>query len=144
MSEKFLLLNCTLRWEEIFGEDTSQYTDTITWQTDMIEMRSYTRFNWGYHYILIVIDVPSKHAWIEQCRIIPRASDEDNRKDNSRRWKMSEKFAYWQRKEIFLRMCRNSWRSTTSTLFYVFCNEGLGRRTIQQYVEEQHVETIYA
>jgi len=39
-----------------FGEDTSQYTDTITWQTDMIEMRCYTRFNWGYHYILIVID----------------------------------------------------------------------------------------
>jgi len=30
------------------------------WQA--IEMRSYTRFNKGYHYILTVIDVLSKYA----------------------------------------------------------------------------------
>ncbi|XP_036148461.1 uncharacterized protein LOC118647521 [Monomorium pharaonis] len=33
------------------------------WQADVVEMRSYTRFNRGYHYILTVIDVLSKHAW---------------------------------------------------------------------------------
>ncbi|XP_011706465.1 PREDICTED: uncharacterized protein LOC105461652, partial [Wasmannia auropunctata] len=32
------------------------------WQADVVEMRPYTRFNRGYHYILIVIDVLSKHA----------------------------------------------------------------------------------
>ncbi|KYM96059.1 hypothetical protein ALC62_13292 [Cyphomyrmex costatus] len=33
------------------------------WQTDVVEMRPYTRFNRGYYYILTVIDVLSKHAW---------------------------------------------------------------------------------
>jgi len=33
------------------------------WQADMVEMRPYSRFNGGYHYILTVIDVLSKHAW---------------------------------------------------------------------------------
>lgn len=33
------------------------------WQADLVEMRPYTRFNRGYHYILTVIDVLSKHAW---------------------------------------------------------------------------------
>ncbi|XP_077282729.1 uncharacterized protein LOC143908795 [Temnothorax americanus] len=33
------------------------------WQADVVEMRPYTRFHRGYHYILTVIDVLSKHAW---------------------------------------------------------------------------------
>ena len=33
------------------------------WQADVVEMRPYTRFNRGYHYILTVIDVLSKYAW---------------------------------------------------------------------------------
>ncbi|XP_018308522.1 uncharacterized protein [Mycetomoellerius zeteki] len=33
------------------------------WQADVVEMRPYTRCNRGYHYILTVIDVLSKHAW---------------------------------------------------------------------------------
>lgn len=33
------------------------------WQADIVEMRPYSRFNRGYHYILTVIDVLSKYAW---------------------------------------------------------------------------------
>ncbi|XP_070153678.1 uncharacterized protein [Polyergus mexicanus] len=33
------------------------------WQADIVEMRPYSRFNKGYHYILTVIDVLSKYAW---------------------------------------------------------------------------------
>ncbi|XP_071629504.1 uncharacterized protein [Temnothorax longispinosus] len=33
------------------------------WQADIVEMRPYSRFNGGYHYILTVIDVLSKYAW---------------------------------------------------------------------------------
>ncbi|XP_039315539.1 uncharacterized protein LOC120360047, partial [Solenopsis invicta] len=33
------------------------------WQEDVVEMRPYTQFNKGYHYILTVIDVLSKYAW---------------------------------------------------------------------------------
>ena len=33
------------------------------WQTDVVEMRLYARFNKGYNYILTVIDVLSKYAW---------------------------------------------------------------------------------
>jgi len=30
------------------------------WQADIVEMRPYSGFNWGHHYILTVIDVLSK------------------------------------------------------------------------------------
>ena len=33
------------------------------WQADVIEMRPYARFNKGYYYILIVINILSKYAW---------------------------------------------------------------------------------
>ncbi|XP_036142911.1 uncharacterized protein LOC118648602 [Monomorium pharaonis] len=33
------------------------------WQADIVEMIPYSRINRGYHYILTVIDVLSKHAW---------------------------------------------------------------------------------
>ncbi|XP_024868142.1 uncharacterized protein LOC112452256, partial [Temnothorax curvispinosus] len=33
------------------------------WQADIVEMRPYSRFNGGYHYIITVIDVLSKYAW---------------------------------------------------------------------------------
>ncbi len=33
------------------------------WQADIVEMRPYSRFNSGYHYILTIIDVLSKYAW---------------------------------------------------------------------------------
>ncbi|XP_024869216.1 uncharacterized protein LOC112452963 [Temnothorax curvispinosus] len=33
------------------------------WQADIVEMRQYSRFNGGYHYILTVIDVLSKYVW---------------------------------------------------------------------------------
>jgi len=33
------------------------------WQTDLIHIRSYILFNIGYYYILIIVDVLSKHAW---------------------------------------------------------------------------------
>ena len=34
------------------------------WQTDIVEMRPYSGFNRGHHYILTVIDVLSKYAWV--------------------------------------------------------------------------------
>ena len=33
------------------------------WQADIVEMRPYSSFNRGHHYILTVIDVLSKYAW---------------------------------------------------------------------------------
>jgi len=33
------------------------------WQADIVEMRPYSDFNRGHHYILTVIDVLSKYAW---------------------------------------------------------------------------------
>ncbi|XP_018343025.1 PREDICTED: uncharacterized protein LOC108749032 [Trachymyrmex septentrionalis] len=33
------------------------------WQVDIVEMRPYSSFNRGYHYIRTVIDVLSKYAW---------------------------------------------------------------------------------
>ena len=41
--------------------DVKGYDDL--WQADVVEMRPYSRFNYGYKYILTVIDVLSKYAW---------------------------------------------------------------------------------
>jgi len=55
---------------------------------------------------------------------------------------MSEKFA-WQRKGISqFGYAEILDEAQHQPLFYVFLNEG--RRTVQPYVEEWHVETIYA
>lgn len=34
------------------------------WQADIVEMRPYSSFNRGHHYILTVIDALSKYAWV--------------------------------------------------------------------------------
>jgi len=39
------------------------------WQADLIDMRPYTRFNRGYHYIVTIIDMLSKHAWIVPLKV---------------------------------------------------------------------------
>ncbi|XP_018308358.1 uncharacterized protein [Mycetomoellerius zeteki] len=39
------------------------------WQVDVVKMRPYTRCNRGYHYILTVIDVLSKHAWAVSLKV---------------------------------------------------------------------------
>jgi len=38
------------------------------WQADLVEIRPYTRFNKGYHYILTIIHVLSKYAWVVQLK----------------------------------------------------------------------------
>jgi len=38
------------------------------WQ-NVIKMRSYTRFNRSYYYILTVIDMLSKHTWVELLKV---------------------------------------------------------------------------
>jgi len=52
-----------LRREEIFREGASVREYDDLWQADIIEMRPYSGFNRGHHYILTVIDVLSKYAW---------------------------------------------------------------------------------
>ena len=65
MSEKRLLVDeLHTSAEEVFCEDTSQYTNMMTCG-GCVEMRPYTRFNKSYHYILTIIDVLNKHLWAE-------------------------------------------------------------------------------
>jgi len=104
-------------------------------------MHPYMRFNRSYHYILSVIDVLSKHAWAMPFKKWKRCG---NCRDNSRRWRMSEKFSDWQRKRIFLLGCAETLETEHHSLFYVFCNEGASHRTIQSYIEERYMKTIYA
>ena len=70
--------------------------------------------------------------------------DEGDRKDNSRGWKMSEKFAYWQKK--FYSECAEILEQHQP--FYIFRNEGLGCQTVRSYVEpyveEWRGNNIYA
>ncbi|KAL6445443.1 hypothetical protein ACFW04_000785 [Cataglyphis niger] len=52
-----------LQREEIFPEKAIVRDYDDLWQVDSVEMRLYSRFNKGHHYILTVIDVLSKYAW---------------------------------------------------------------------------------
>jgi hypothetical protein len=38
------------------------------WQTDLVEMQPYAKFNKGYRYILVVINVFSKYVWTEPLK----------------------------------------------------------------------------
>jgi len=42
------------------------------WQADIVEMRPYSSFNRGHHYILTVIDVLSKYAYHSRARMEAR------------------------------------------------------------------------
>ena len=53
--------------EKKFSAKTHHSTRT-RWQTEVIRVRSYTLFNRGYHYILIVIDVLNKYIWAESLK----------------------------------------------------------------------------
>jgi len=66
-------------------------------------------------------------------------------KNNSRRWKMSEKFADRQRKRILQCKHAETLKETWyQLLFDVFSNESIDCRMIQSYVKKRYVETVYA
>ena len=113
------------------------------WQTDVVH--PYTRYNRSYHYIFTVIDVLNKHAWVEPLKA--KSGDEVMKaiakiiRDDRR----CPKNLHTDRAKGILQL---GWAETLEEaqhqpLFYVLRNESLSR-TVQPYVEERHVETIYA
>jgi len=53
-----------LRREEIFRRCVIIRGYDDLWQADIVEMRPYSGYNRGHHYIFTVIDVLSKYAWV--------------------------------------------------------------------------------
>ena len=45
----------------------AHHTDEI-WASDLAEMQPFSKWNKGYRYLLMVIDVFSKYGWIEPLR----------------------------------------------------------------------------
>lgn len=39
-----------------------------TWQADLVDMTAYTQFNNGYKYLLTIVDIFSKYAWVVATR----------------------------------------------------------------------------
>jgi len=79
------------------------------WQADMVDMRSYSRLNKSHKYILTVIDVLSKYAWIvplksksgnEMSETIAKVIGDDKR--------CPKNFQTGRGKEFTTRVCRNS------------------------------------
>jgi len=98
------LMNCTLRREEIFHEDT----DSMTCVRRMVEMRPYMRFNRDYHYILTITDMLSKYVWAkplkaksgnEMTKAIAKIIRDDRR---------CPKNLYTEERNFITQMCRNS------------------------------------
>jgi len=97
----------------------------------------YTRFNKGYHYILTIIDyyVLSKYAWAVPLKTKNRNDvatviirDDERCPKNLQQCKCAETH-------------EETWYQS---LFDIFRKESIGCRTIQPYVEEWYVETVYA
>ena len=109
--------------EKKFSTQTC-HSSRIRWPVDdMVEMRPYIRFNKDYHYILTIIDMLSKYAWYCTAQNKKWNWDGYDYKNNSRRWKMFEKFANRYRKRILQCKCTNTLEETRhQPLFYVFHN----------------------
>lgn len=113
------------------------------WQADLVDMRAYSRVNAGNQYILTVIDTFSKCGWAEaiktkigcdkrfsQNNIYFRTTTEES---TNRRWQ-----------GIFQQNFSITYGKTwDQSLFNLQRHEGIDRRTIQQNIKEQYVETIY-
>src|SRR5437870_4717202 len=51
-------INFRRRRVQVWGVDSQ-------WQADLVEMQKYKRVNQGYRYLLTVIDIFSKYAWVK-------------------------------------------------------------------------------
>ena len=47
----------------ITGKNSNSPIDN-TWTADLVDMQPYSRWNKGYKYLLTVLDVFSKYAWV--------------------------------------------------------------------------------
>jgi len=100
----------------------------------VIEMRPYIQFNKGYQYILTVIDVLSTHG--------PYLSKQKNEtemaiakiiRDDGRCLKNLQT----EKRILQCKRINTLEKTHHKSLFNIFCNEGVSRRTIQSYVEER-------
>jgi len=116
------------------------------WQADVIEMRPHIQFNKNYHYILTIIDVLSKYMWAvplkiksgnEMVRAIAKISQDDGRWPKNLQTNMGKEFYNNKHTEPL----EKTWHQP---LFDIFRNKSVSHRTVQSYIKEQHVETIYA
>ena len=92
------------------------------WQTNVVEMRPYMRFNRGYHYILTVIDVLSKHAEPLKVKSGNKVTAKIIRDDIRKICILIEE------RNFTIRMWTETLEETQyQPLFYVFRNKGVGR-----------------
>ncbi|XP_011638062.1 uncharacterized protein LOC105427819 [Pogonomyrmex barbatus] len=61
------------------------------WQADVVEMRPYARRNKGYNYVMTIIDVLSKYAWIVPLKSKRKRGSRGVIQDISRRRSTSAK-----------------------------------------------------
>jgi len=87
--------------EELHAPARKNLVRNDLWRTDVVEMRSYTRFNKSYHYILTVIDVLYKYAWAiplktksgnEMARAIAKIIQNDGRCPKNLQTDMGKEF----------------------------------------------------
>jgi len=96
-------------------------------------------------YIFTIIDVLSKYAWAvpfknksgnDVATVIAKIIWDDERCPKNLQTDRGMEFYNTNMQKLEETWCQY--------LFDVFRNESIGRRTIQPYVEERHVETVYA
>ena len=86
------------------------------WQADLVDMRTYEKYNQGINYILTIIDIFSKHAWAVPLE----------RKTVKTHWSRPWKVFSWKvgspwnstrikAQSLKTRKCNTSWRKTMST-----------------------------
>ena len=80
----------------------------MIWQAVVIKMYPYTLFNRGYHYILTVIDVLSKHAWVEPLKTKSKTNEVTKAIAKIIRDDVRKICILTEKRNFTTRMCRNS------------------------------------
>ncbi|XP_011052509.1 PREDICTED: uncharacterized protein LOC105144945 [Acromyrmex echinatior] len=89
------------------------------WQADIVEMRPYSNFNRGQHYILTIIDVLSKYAWV-----VPLKSKSEN-----------------ETADAVVEIIRASGRCPKN--LQTNMEKDVGSLAVQSYTQKRYVEDVY-
>jgi len=106
------------------------------WQADIVEIHPYSCFNKDYHYILTIIDVLTKYAWVvplksksgsETANAITEIIRKSGRQPKNLQTDMGKEFYNADVQRLVNKHGINH---------YVLRNESVGRRAIQSHAEE--------
>ena len=93
-----------------------------TWQADLVDMSAYARYNNGYKYLLTIIDIFSKYAWVIPTRTKSGKDVADAMKTVLKKGRVPRKLHVDQGKEFYNHEFKALMQRYGITLYSTFSN----------------------